>query len=290
MPGLDLLSGEFEAHRTHLRAVAFRLLGSLSEADDAVQETWLRLNRSGPAGIDNVGGWLTTVVAHICLDRLRARKAAREEPLADEPAPAAAAAPPVADPEREAILAESVGLAVLVVLERLEPAERLAFVLHDMFGEPFAQIAAVLGRSPASARQLASRARRRVRGASVPANAALNAQRTVVEAFLHALRSGDVEGLIAVLDPDVVARVGGPEGGREVRGARNWATGAVRYAAAAQAVHLALIDGAWGLLAGPRGRPQRALLFQIRNGKIAAAEIITDPARLSALSITLPTR
>src|SRR5215470_16231930 len=202
----DSLAARFEEHRTHLRGVAYRMLGSLSEVDDAVQEAWLRLSRTDAAGIDNLGGWLTTVVARVCLDILRSRQSRREDPLtADAPEPVATDRRGSGSPEQEAVLADSVGLALLVVLDRLTPAERLAFVLHDMFAMPFEEIAPIVGRSPEAARQLASRARRRVRGATAP-DADLVRQREVVDAFMGALRAGDFEGLMAVLDPDLVVR------------------------------------------------------------------------------------
>ncbi|MGH9567196.1 MAG: sigma-70 family RNA polymerase sigma factor, partial [Candidatus Angelobacter sp.] len=222
------LAARFEENRGHLRAVAYRMLGSASEADDAVQESWLRLSRADANGIENLGGWLTTVVAHVCLDMLRSRKVRSEETPATESGkekPAARAE--AADPEREAILADSVGLALLVVLDRLTPAERLAFVLHDMFAVPFEEIAEIAGRSPEATRQLASRARRRVQGVPVTGNANRTEQRKVVDAFLGALRAGDFQGLVAVLDPDVVFRADAfsAAGGvaREIHGAETWA-------------------------------------------------------------------
>ena len=219
----DWLAERFEANRTHLRAVAYRMLGSLSEADDAVQEAWLRLSRSDTSGVENLGGWLTTVVARVCLDMLRSRKSRREEPLgAHVPEPIVSREDGI-DPEHEALLADSVGLALLVVLETLAPAERLAFVLHDMFAVPFDEIAPIVGRSPAAARQLASRARRRVQGAATAPDADLTRQREVVDAFLAASRGGDFDALLAVLDPDVVLRAdrAAVQAGasREVRGA-----------------------------------------------------------------------
>jgi RNA polymerase sigma-70 factor (ECF subfamily) len=279
MSDVDLAQA-FEAHRTHLRGVAFRMLGSASEADDAVQEAWLKLARSDAAAIDNLGGWLTTVVARVCLDMLRARKARREEPI--EVAPDLGGG----DPERDAALADSVGLALLVVLDTLQPAERLAFVLHDLFGESFETIAAIVGRSPAAARQLASRARRRVQG-QPPDAAALARQRELVQAFLTALRAGDFDGLIAVLDPDVVAHVEGEPGTppREVRGAVTWAKGAVAFGRAAGAVELALVDGEAGLVFAPGGKVLRALRFTVDGDRIVDVEVITDPARIAQLAI-----
>lgn len=271
---------DLEPHRGHLRGVAFRMLGSLAEADDAVQEAWLRLDRAAPSDVANPRGWLTTVVAHICLDMLRTRAARGEQPLeprADPPAPG--------DAEQELVLADSVGLALLVVLDKLEPAERIAFVLHDLFGVPFDEIAAIVARSPDAARQLASRARRRVHG-SRPPDAELASQRQLVETFISALRRGDLEALIAILDPDVVVRAADPSGHvRELRGARAWAEGAVAYAQLASHLAPALIDGAVGLVMAPKGRVVRALRFTFEADRIASAEVITDRARLDALAI-----
>ncbi|HEY1814603.1 MAG TPA: sigma-70 family RNA polymerase sigma factor [Kofleriaceae bacterium] len=273
----------FEANRSHLRGVAYRMLGSLSEADDAVQETWLRLSRTDTSDVTNLGGWLTTVVARICLDMLRSRASRREEGLdATVPDPQAAS-----DPEREAMLADSVGLALLVVLDTLEPAERLAFVLHDLFGVAFDEIATIVGRSPAAARQLASRARRRVQGSPIAADGALDRQRVVIEQFLTALRAGDVEGLIAVLDPELVATGDGGGGIGEVRGARTWAQGAVKYARGTAAARLALVDGAVGVVIAPRGKVFRVLRFSFAGDRLASIEVIADPARLATLDIGL---
>ena len=271
---------DFEQHRSHLRGVAYRMLGSLAEADDAVQEAWLRLDRADPSDVANPRGWLTTVVARVCLDMLRTRTSRREEPLdprADRPA--------TTDAEQELMLADSVGLALLVVLDKLEPAERLAFVLHDLFGVPFDEIATIVSRSPDAARQLASRARRRVQG-SAPPDTDLASQRHVVEAFIAALRRGDVESLIAILDPEVVGRAGDDTGNvREVRGARTWASGAVAFAQLANRMAPALIDGSVGLVMAPKGRLLRALRFTFEGGRIARAEVIADRARLDALDI-----
>ena len=253
MGDCDWLAARFEGNRGHLRAVAYRMLGSLSEADDAIQETWLRLSRTDASGIDNLGDWLTTAVARVCLDMLRSRTSRREQSLA-APARAGCKHRSGTDPEHEALLADSVGLALLVILDKLTPAERLAFVLHDMFAVPFDEIASILGRSPTATRQLASRARR-VQGAATVSNAELSQQRGVVDAFLAALRAGDFEGLLAVLDPDVVVRVdeaaarrGAP---REIRGARNWATGALAFSKVARFVQPTLVNGAVGLRLGP---------------------------------------
>jgi RNA polymerase sigma factor (sigma-70 family) len=286
----DWLAKRFEAHRGHLRRVAYRILGSLGEAEDAVQEAWLRLSRSEANAIDNLGGWLTTVVSRVCLDMLRSRKARGEESIDERPADAAASVERRANPEEEAQLADSVGLALLVVLETLDPAERLAFVLHDMFDLSFDEIGSIVGRTPTAARQLASRARRRVRGAPALGSGELARQREVVDAFLAALRAGDFEGLIAVLDPDVVFRAdvpGRPGAPTEIRGARNWATGALAYAQAARFIQPALVNGAVGLVLAPRGRLLRVLTFEFADGRIRSAEVITDPARLRALDLAV---
>jgi RNA polymerase sigma-70 factor, ECF subfamily len=265
------------------------MLGSPGEADDAVQEAWLRLARSDAKDIDNLGGWLTTVVSRVSLDMLRSRKARQEEPLEKGAGEAAAAIGPSANPEEEAQLASSVGLALLVVLETLDPAERLAFVLHDMFDLPFEEIAAIVGRTPAAARQLASRARRRVRGAPAVDLDRLARQREVVDAFIAALRAADFEGLVAVLDPDVVFRTdvpGRPGAPTEVHGARNWAKGALAFASFARFIQPALVNGAVGLILAPRGRLLRVLAFEFDNdGRIRAAEVISDPVRLATLDL-----
>lgn len=283
----DALAVPFEEHRDHLRAVAYRMLGSLSEAEDAVQEAWLRLHRAGASGVENLRGWLTTVVSRVCLDMLRSRRSRREEPLDAQPDGAGGAA---ADPESEAAMADSVGLALLVVLDTLAPAERLAFVLHDLFALPFEEIAGIVGRSPAAARQLASRARRRVQGAPAP-DADLTRQRELVEAFLAALRGGDLAALVAVLDPDVVIRADrtvAPPDGRETRGAADWARQAVQFSRAAQgAVVPALIDGEMGLALAPGGRVLRVLRFTIDGGRITEIDIVADPARLQELEIAV---
>lgn len=287
------LAEQFEENREPLRAVAYRMLGSLSEADDAVQEAWLRLSRSSAQGIENLGGWLRTVVARVCLDMLRTRKSRREEPIDTRLADASTERAARPDPEREALMADSVGLALLVVLDRLAPAERVALVLHDMFAVPFKEIASILGRTPTAARQLASRARRRVQGSPELPGSGLTEQRQVVSAFLAALRAGDFEGLVAVLDPDVVVRAdeaaARPGAPREVRGAQNWARGAIAYSHLARAVQtaLALVDGSVGLLLAPRGRLRRVLRFTIVGGKITQADIIADPARLRELNVAV---
>ncbi|MBG0854358.1 sigma-70 family RNA polymerase sigma factor [Streptomyces spinoverrucosus] len=279
----DFLAERFEAHRTHLRAVAYRMLGSLAEADDAVQEAWFRLSRSDTREVDNLGGWLTTVVGRVCLDLLRSRKSRAEESL-DQSLDAGATVPAATDPERDALLADSVGVALLVVLDTLTPAERLAFVLHDMFAVPYEEVAGVVGRTPTAARQLASRARRRVRGAPAP-DADLARQREVVDAFLAAARAGDFDGLLQVLDPDVVARteVGVTTGAAAV------ASGATRFAHLARASRLALVDGVPGLamLSDDGRRLVRVLRFTFVQERIAVIEIVTDAARLSRLDVTL---
>ncbi len=280
MTDRETLTASFEHHRAHLRAVAYRMLGSLAEADDATQEAWLRASRAESSAVDNLRGWLTTIVARVCLDMLRARKARREEDL-DSRAPE----PIAAGADQAAVLAESVSLAVLVVLERLEPAERLAFVLHDMFGMPFEEIAAIVGRSPVAARQLASRARRRVQGGPPVPEAELTRQRSVVDAFLAALRGRDFEALVAVLDPDVVVRI--DTGAPEIRGALQWAKGAVEFSRMAGAVRPALIDGEPGLALAPHGIVKRLLRMTLEGDRIADVEIITDPARVSEHAVEL---
>ena len=286
----DYLAERFEENRTHLRAVAYRVLGSSSEVDDAVQEAWLRLSRADTAGIDNLGGWLTTVVARVCLDILRSRKSRREQSFtADVPEPVATGKSG-SNPEHEALLADSVGLALLVVLDRLTPAERLSFVLHDMFAVPFEEIAPIVGRSAEATRQLASRARRRVRGSAAAPESDLVRQREVIDAFLAALRGGDFEGLLAVLDPDLVVRAdaavtsGAPT---EVRGAAAWANQAVAFGQLARLVRPALVNGAIGVVMAPRGRLVRALTFKTANGKITEIEVIGDPARLGELDLSI---
>jgi RNA polymerase sigma-70 factor (ECF subfamily) len=288
---VDDLATQFEANRSHLRAVAYRMLGSVSEADDAVQESWLRLSRADAAAIDNQRAWLTTVVARVCLDMLRSRKARREEPLGPHvPEPIVSRADGV-DPEHEALLADGIGLALVVVLETLAPAERLAFVLHDMFGVPFDEIAPMVDRSPAAARQLASRARRRVRGAPAP-DADLGRQRAVVDAFLAAARDGDFDALVAVLDPDVVLRIDRgavPAGAsREVHGAdavaRDVLARGARFAGIGRP---ALVNGAAGVVVAPRGRPFAVAGFTVAEGRIVEMDLLLDPARLRELDLTM---
>lgn len=290
----EWLAEQFEKNRGHLRAVAYRMLGSLGEADDAVQEAWLRLSRSDAKAIDNLDGWLTTVVARVCLDTLRSRASRREDSLdvpdAAAPEPAAHVSP-AANPEQEALMADSVGLALLVVLEKLSPAERLAFVLHDTFDLQFDEIAAIIGRSPTAVRQLASRARRRVRGTTAAMNSQLTGQRKVVDAFLAALRAGDFEALVAVLDPDLVvnADLGAlpPGASAEVRGAQVWARRAISFARGAAHARAALVDGSVGVVIAPRGRLFRVLRLTFAGGKIAEIDVVADPGRLQALSLAV---
>jgi RNA polymerase sigma-70 factor (ECF subfamily) len=292
MSDSDWLAERFETHRPHLRAVAYRMLGSMTEADDAVQDAWLRLSRSDTRDVDNLGGWLTTVVARLCLDMLRSRKARREDPMGvhfPEPIVASADAP---DPEQEVILADSVGLAMLVVLETLTPAERLAFVLHDTFGLPFDEIASIVGRSPTTTRQLASRARRRVRGATTSSDVDVTRQREVVDAFLAASRAGDFEALLRVLDPDVIVRADAGAGRsmlgrtREVRGARAVAKEAFGFRRLAGGARRALVNGAAGLVVFAGERPFAVLGFTVRGGRIVAIDILADPERLDGLDLS----
>jgi RNA polymerase sigma-70 factor (ECF subfamily) len=285
----DWLAEQFEANRPHLRAVAYRMLGDLTEADDAVQESWLHLSRADTSDVKNMGGWLTTVVARVCLDLLRSRKSRREEPLSvDVPEPSISRESG-GDPEYEILLADSVGLALLVVLDTLTPAERLAFVLHDLFDMPFDEIARVVERSPTTTRQLASRARRRVRGAATTEDADLTRQRAVVDAFLTASRAGDFDALLAALDPDVVFRhdlTAVPAGASpEVCGAPAVAR---QFAGRAQrGAQLALVNGSAGIVVAPRGRLKLALEFTITGGKIAEINVIADPARLRQLDLAV---
>ena len=288
------LTRRFEEDRPRLRGVAYRMLGSLSEAEDAVQEAWLRLNRIDAATVENLGGWLTTVVSRVCLDILRGRKSRREEPID----PRVIEASVVRDPEDEAVLADSVGVALLVVLDTLSPAERVAFVLHDLFAMPFDEIGSVTGRSAAAAKQLASRARRRVRGSPVPSDAGRARQRAVVEAFLRAANTGDLAGLLAVLDPDAVLRIDGAarkafgaadaaDTVREMRGATTWAPQLIALSRRLEqrSVQMALINGSIGLILAPRGKLVRVVMFTFANDKITRFEVIGDPARLRELDL-----
>ena len=285
----DSLAGQFEADRARLRSVAYRMLGSRSEADDAVQEAWLRLSRTDASSVENLGGWLTTVVARVCLDMLRQRKSRREHPLeADGPDEIASSEDGSDNPEHEIALANSVGLALLVVLETLAPAERVAFVLHDMFDLPFDEIAPIVGRTATAARQLASRARRRVQGTPTPPDADRSRRREIVEAFLAAARGGDFAALLTVLDPDVVYRAD-PAAMRlgaasEVRGATAVANA---FMGRAQTARAALIDGAVGFIVAPEGRILLAINVTVANGRIVGIDAIADPERLQQLDLSV---
>jgi RNA polymerase sigma-70 factor (ECF subfamily) len=282
----DWLAERFENHRTHLRAVAYQILGSVSDADDAVQEAWLRLARSDSSQVENLGGWLTTVVARVSLNMLQSRKTRREDPAGSHLPEEIAGSADSAGPEHQAVLADSVGLALLVVLDTLTPAERLAFVLHDMFAMPFEEIAPIVERSPAAARQLASRARRRVQGADTTPDADLTRRREVVQAFLAASRNGDLGALVAVLDPDVVARADHAmvrTGAQpEVRGAD---AVAAMFFGRAKAAKVALINGVTGLVWAVGKRPQIIFSFTLTGGKITAIDLIGDPGTLSQLDL-----
>jgi len=277
----EWLAEQFEANRGHLQAVAYRMLGRLDEADDAVQESWFRLSRAASSDIANLGGWLTTVVARICLDMLRQRHARREEELSAAVSESIESRELGIDPEQEALLADSVGLALLVVLDTLSPAERLAFVLHDIFAMPFEEIAPIVEREVPATKQLASRARRRVRGRAMVKDANFVASRTVVDAFLAAARGGDFNALLTVLDPEIVFRIDGatsPKGlSREVHGAQAVAR---QFSGRAQGFRTALVDGSVALIVAPRGHLFLVLKFTIRNGKIAKIEAVADPTRL----------
>jgi RNA polymerase sigma-70 factor (ECF subfamily) len=290
----DWLAERFQAHRSRLRGVAYRMLGSLSEADDAVQGAWLRLSRTDPSGVENLGGWLTTLVARECLDLLRARRARREQPLGVYVPDPIVSVEDGADPEQEALLAEGVGLGLLVVLDTLTPAERLAFVLHDMFAVPFEEIAPIVGRSLVATRQLASRARRRVRGAAPVPDADLARQRAVVDAFFAAARDGDFAALLELLDPDVVVRGDGgavPVGAsRVVRGAAAVAEQAVApdgFSRIARLARPALVNGAAGVVLAPGGRLSAVVGFTVRNGKIVEIDVLADSARLRRLDLAI---
>ncbi|MGV9265547.1 sigma-70 family RNA polymerase sigma factor [Kitasatospora sp. NPDC003701] len=295
MSGNEILARRFEEHRPQLRAVAYRMLGSLSEAEDAVQETWLKLDRSDIGAVQNLGAWLTTVTGRVCLDLLRSRTARREDPLHGQdgqeglvrlPDPVVAAFG-AADPEQEVLTADSVGIALMVVLDELAPAERLAFVLHDLFSVPFDEIAPILGRTSAATRQLASRARRRVQGAAPAQDADLTLRREVVEAFLGAARGGDLDALLALLDPDVVARSDGGalRPGLLRRGAADVASQAIAFARFAQDGRPVLVNGAPGVLSLADGKPLSLMAFTIRGGRITALDILTDPDRLARLGL-----
>jgi len=288
--GEGLLAERFQAHQPRLRAVAYQMLGSLSEADDAVQDAWLRVSRAGTGGVDNLGGWLTTVVARVCLDMLRSRAARREEPLGVHLPDPVISQPDVLDPEQEALLAEGVGLALLVVLDTLAPAERLAFVLHDSFAVPFEEIAAILGRTPAATRQLASRARRRVQTAPARPDADLAGQQRAVDAFLAAARNGDLEALVAILDPDVVVRADSGKAPVRVptvlRGARAVAEQALAFAHRAPYGRPVLVNGAAGVVVAAGARLIAVMGFTVRGDKIVEIDILADPERLRHLDLT----
>jgi RNA polymerase sigma-70 factor (ECF subfamily) len=290
----DWLAGRFEANRSHLRGVAFRMLGSLTEADDAVQEAWIRLSRTDTSHVDNLRAWLTTVVGRVCLNMLRSRKTRREASLETHlPDPILSPAEGI-DPEQEALLGDSVGLALLVVLDSLAPAERVAFVLHDVFAVPFDEIAPIIGRTPTAARQLASRARRRVQGAPVP-DADLDGQWTVVDAFLAASRAGDFERLLTVLDPQVVVRSDGgvarPDLSSLVRGAEAVAEQAMTFRRFAETSTRILVNGIPGGIAwAPDGSPFAVLALTVRGGRIVAIDVLADPDRLGRLDLTVVTR
>lgn len=284
MDDADWLAKRFEDKRAHLRGVAYRMLGSLAEADDAVQEAWLRLTRTDVEQVDNLAGWLTTVVARVSLDMLRVRHSRREDPL-DGRLPDLILARDDPAPEDEAVLADSLGLALLVVLDTLTPAERVAFVLHDTFGVPFEEIAPIVDRSPVATRQLASRARRRVRGAPVP-DADLARQRQIVDAFLAAARGGDFDALVATLDPDVLVRAdtGAPQP-QELRGAHSAAEHALLFARHAESVRPVLVNGAAGVVALADGRPMSVMGFTVVADKIVEIDILTAAERLRELDI-----
>jgi RNA polymerase sigma factor (sigma-70 family) len=287
----EWLVKQFEANRSHLRSVAYRMLGSLNEADDAVQEAWLRLSRSDTKAIENLTGWLTTVVARVCLNMLQSRKSRQEEPLEPRFPEPIVSLEDGGDPEHESLLSDSVGLALLVVLDTLTPPERLAFVLHDMFGVPFDEIAPIVDRSPEAARQLASRARRRVQGAGAISDVDLPRQREVVAAFLAASREGDFDALLAVLDPDVVLRADRGALARErmleIHGAANVARGAQAFRQRLAIVHPALVNGAPGLVGIEDGKPLSVLGFVIKGDRIVEIDVFADPARLEALELAV---
>lgn len=282
-PEQNFLADRFEVDRARLRGVAYRMLGSLPEAEDAVQEAWLRLSRADTTGVDNLSAWLTTVTSRVCLDMLRSRKSRREDALLDGgPEPSVSGEDAI---ERETILADSVGLALLVVLQALSPAERIAFVLHDLFDMPFEQIAPIVERTPDAARQLASRARRRVRGGEAPLDAARAAQKTVVDAFLTASRTGDLAGLMAVLDPNVVVRADVFAGGGQARELRGAETVAAFYNGLAQAARTALVDGAIGAVVAPLGKLYLLLDIRIENGRVVEITAVGDPRRLETAEV-----
>jgi RNA polymerase sigma factor (sigma-70 family) len=287
----DRLTEEFEAHRKHLRGVAYRMLGSLNEADDAVQESWLRLNRSETRTIDNLGGWLTRVIARVCLDMLRARKSRREQPLSERVPDSIMSQDHATDPEHEALLASSVGLALLVVLDRLAPAERVAFVLHDLFAVPFDEIGEVVGRSQVASKKLASRARDRVRGVATGGEVDLARHHAVVEAFLAAARGGDLNALIELLAPDVVRRADRfavpSQIATEVRGAPAVADETRTYIHRARSSEVALVDGRPGIVVAPHGRLFAVMRMSTEHGRITEIDVIADPSYLSQIPLAL---
>jgi RNA polymerase sigma factor (sigma-70 family) len=290
MDDQEWLARRFEEHRTRLRAVAYRMLGSLTEADDAVQESWIRLSGAETSDVENLGAWLTTVVARISLNMLRARHSRREDSLGPHLPEPIIDRPDRTDPEHEALLADSVGLALLVVLDTLGPAERLAFVLHDIFAVPFEEIAPIVDRSPDAARQLASRARRRVQGERAVPDADLTRQRVVVDAFMAAARAGDFEALVAVLDPDVVLRADAgalSAASRVIRGAANVASQALSFSGHGQLNQPALINGVPGAVTTLNGTPIAVGALTVRGGKIVAIDILADPERLRELDLTV---
>ena len=286
----DWLASRFEEHRSHLRAVAYRMLGSVTEVEDALQEAWVRISLVDPSGVENMRAWLTTIVGRVCLNMLRSRRSRREESLAHVPDPVVSLEESI-DPEHEALLADSVGLALLVVLDTLSPAERLAFVLHDMFAVPFDDIAMLLDRSPAAARQLASRARRRVRGSPEPDPDPVR-QREIVDAFFAASRDGDFDALVAVLDPDVELRIDGgvlrEEASLVLRGARAVAAHAATYSKLYPFVRPALVNGAAGVVVAPHGRLFSVMAFTVSNGRITAIDALADPERLAQFHLAVP--
>ena len=289
MSELDVLADRFESHRSHLRAVAYRMLGSISETDDAVQETWLRMSAADMSEVENLGGWLTTVVARVCLNLLRSRNTRREQPFGVHMPDPIVSRIDESDPEREALMADSVGLAMLVVLDTLAPPERLAFVLHDVFAVPFDEIASIVPCSPAAARQLASRARRRVQQAPTP-DGDFARQRTVVDAFFAASRNGDLAALVSVLAPDVVLRSDGgrgrPVASVSFQGAREVAGNAVTYGVLAPFARPALVNGAPGVVVVPRREPVSIMAFTVNDGRIAAIDVLADPDRLRELDLS----
>jgi RNA polymerase sigma factor (sigma-70 family) len=289
MDGDQWLADRFEEHRTHLRAVAYRMLGSLAEADDAVQDAWLRISRADASQVENLGGWLTTIVARVCLNMLRSRNTRREQPLGVHIPDPVISTEGTLQPDEEALLADSVGLALLVVLDTLSPAERLAFVLHDMFELPFEEIAPMVGRTPAAARQLASRARRRVKGAELPPpDPDLARQRDVVDAFFLAARGGDFDALVALLDPEVVLRsdfgARRPAASRVVHGAAAVASQALMAALPTAQLHPALVNGAAGMVITVRGRPFAVMGFTVVDGRIVEIDAIADPERVRRIA------